>query len=65
MRGQRGRGGEPDAHEGAAAAPTEVKPLNGVALAKEVVLDRVQGMLEGLLRRLKRYRAGRGNWWER
>ena len=46
-------------------APAETKPLDAVALAKEVILDRLQGMLEWLLRRLKRYRAGRGNWWER
>ncbi len=46
------------------AAPAKTKPLNAVALAKEVVLDRLQGMLEWLLRRLKHYRAGRGNWWE-
>ena len=44
--------------------PAETRPLNAVALAKEVVLDRLQGMLEWLLRRLKHYRAGRGNWWE-
>ena len=65
MRRQRGRAIAPAAHEEAAAAPAETKPLNGVALAKEVALDRVQGMLEALLRRLNRYRAGRGNWWER
>jgi len=46
------------------AAPAKTKPLNAVALAKEVILDRLQGMLEWLLRRLKHYRAGRGNWWE-
>ncbi len=46
------------------AAPAEAQPLNAIALAKEVVLDRIQGLLEWLLRRLKRYRAGRGNWWE-
>ncbi len=65
MSGQRGRGAAPEAPEEPAAVPAETKPLNGVALAKEVALDRVQGMLEGLLRRLKRYRARRGNWWER
>ena len=49
----------------APAAPGETKPLNGVALAKEVALERVQNLLEWLLRRLKRYRAARGNWWEK
>ena len=47
------------------AAPAETQPLNAVALAKEVVLERMQNLLEWLLRRLKRYRAGRGNWWEK
>ena len=47
------------------AAPLGTKPLNGVALAKEVVLERLENMLEWLLRRLKRYRAARGNWWEK
>ncbi len=66
---------EPRADAGAAAgstngaapsaAPVETPPLNAVALAKEVVLERMQNLLEWLLRRLKRYRAGRGNWWEK
>ncbi len=47
------------------AAPVEAKPLNAVALAKEVALERLQNLLEWLLRRLKRYRAGRGDWWEK
>jgi hypothetical protein len=47
------------------AAPAETPPLNAIALAKEVVLERLQSLLEWLLRRLKRYRAGRGNWWEK
>ncbi len=47
------------------AAPAETPPLNAIALAKEVVLERMQNLLEWLLRRLKRYRAGRGNWWEK
>jgi hypothetical protein len=46
------------------AAPARTPPLNAIALAKEVVLERAQNLLEWLLRRLKRYRAGRGNWWE-
>jgi hypothetical protein len=55
-------GGEPP--DGAApAAP--LKPLNGVALAKEVALQRLQDALEWLLRRLKRYRAKRGDWWDK
>ena len=50
---------------GSPAAPTETKPLNGVALAKEVALERMQNLLEWLLARLKRYRARRGDWWEK
>ncbi|HEV2059660.1 MAG TPA: hypothetical protein VGR11_09900 [Solirubrobacteraceae bacterium] len=46
-------------------APAQTKGLNAVALAKEVILDRLQGLLEWLLNRLKRYRARRGNWWEK
>ena len=46
-------------------APVETKPLNALALAHEVVLERTQNLLEWLLRRLKRYRARRGDWWER
>ena len=49
----------------AAPAPAPAKPLNAVALAKEVVLERAQNLLEWLLRRLKRYRAARGDWWEK
>ena len=45
------------------AAP--IKPLNGVALAKEVALQRLQDTLEWLLRRLKSYREKRGDWWEK
>ena len=48
----------------AAPAPP-IKPLNGVALAKEVALERLQNLLEWLLARLKRYRARRGDWWEK
>jgi hypothetical protein len=61
-------GTAPDTTNGAAApgaAPAETPPLNAIALAKEVVLERAQNLLEWLLRRLKRYRAGRGNWWEK
>jgi hypothetical protein len=56
-------GAESAAREAPAAAP--IKPLNGVALAKEVALQRLQDVLEWLLARLKRYRAKRGDWWER
>ena len=49
----------------ASTAPAETKPLNAIALGKEVVLERAQSLLEWLLRRLKRYRAGRGDWWEK
>lgn len=55
----------PDAATPAATAPAESPPLNAIALAKEVVLERIQNLLEWLLRRLKRYRAGRGDWWEK
>lgn len=53
-----GRAESPDG-----AAP--IKPLNGVALAKEIALERLQNLLEWLLRRLKRYREKRGDWWEK
>jgi hypothetical protein len=46
------------------APPVEHKPIDGIALVKEVVLERLQNLLEWLLMRLKRYRARRGNWWE-
>jgi hypothetical protein len=54
-----------DAPDAAPAAPAAPPPLNAIALAKEVVLERMQNLLEWLLRRLKRYRAERGNWWDR
>jgi hypothetical protein len=57
-------GGDPPAPP-TPAAPVETKPLNAIALAKEVVLERTQNLLEWLLRRLKRYRARRGDWWEK
>jgi len=60
---QNAAGGQDDAD--AAPAPVQTEPLNAVALAKEVVLERLQNLLEWLLRRLKRYRAGRGDWWEK
>ena len=61
-----GEGTEPRSPDGTApAAPMETKALNGVALAKEVALERLQNALEGLLRRLKRYREKRGDWWEK
>lgn len=48
----------------AEAPAAEHKPIDGIALAKEVVLERLQNLLEWLLMRLKRYREKRGNWWE-
>ena len=59
-----GPGGEPLAAP-APAAPVQTKPLNAIALAQEVILERTQNMLEWLLRRLKRYRARRGDWGEK
>ena len=55
--------GEPTA-DPPPATPAEHKPINGIALLKEVALERLQNLLEWLLARLKRYRARRGNWWE-
>lgn len=49
----------------AAVKPAEVEPINAIALAKEVVLDRVERLLTWLLERVQRYRAKRGDWWER
>jgi hypothetical protein len=46
------------------APPAEHKPIDGIALFKEVALDRLEHVLEWLLARLRRYRARRGNWWE-
>jgi len=46
------------------AAPAEHKPIDGIALFKEVALERLENLLEWLLVRLRRYRARRGNWWE-
>ena len=54
----------PAAEPPAAKAADEHKPIDAVALAKEVVLERLQHLLEWLLMRLKRYREKRGNWWE-
>jgi len=56
--------GEPEADPPPPAPPVEHKPIDAVALLKEVVLERLQKLLEWLLDRLKRYRARRGNWWE-
>jgi hypothetical protein len=56
-----------DAPVPASAPPptsAEQKPIDGIALFKEVALDRLEHLLEWLLARLKRYRARRGNWWE-
>ena len=61
MTGEGSEARSPD--DAAPAAP--IKPLNGVALAKEVFLDRLQSLLEWLLRHLKRYREKRGDWWEK
>jgi hypothetical protein len=47
------------------AAPVETKPLNAIELAKEVVLDRLESLLTWLLARLQRYRAKRGDWWQK
>ena len=47
-----------------ATSPVEHKPINGIALAKEVVLERLENLLEWLLLRLRRFRAQRGNWWD-
>jgi hypothetical protein len=47
-----------------APASAEQKPIDGIALFKEVALERLEHLLEWLLARLKRYRARRGNWWE-
>lgn len=61
--------GEPAGGESPGTAPptpaAPIKPLNGAALAKEVALQRLQDTLEWLLRRLKRYREKRGDWWEK
>jgi hypothetical protein len=48
----------------APAAPAENMPIDGVALIKEVALERLENLLEWLLMRLRRYRARRGDWWE-
>ena len=61
MTGESGGGESPNGAP--AAAP--IKPLNGVALAKEVALERLQNTLEWLLSRLKHYRAKRGDWWDK
>ena len=55
---------EPAAGEPSTPPPAEHKPIDGIALLKEVALERLQNLLEWLLERLKRYRARRGNWWE-
>lgn len=76
MTAEREQGVGPDVHDGAgspngagptaaSATPAAKRPLDGLALAREVVLERLQNLLEWLLRRLKRYRAARGNWWEK
>jgi len=58
-------GGDPPGGPAPAPAPVETKPLNAVELAKEVVLDRLERLLTWLLARLQRYRARRGDWWEK
>ena len=47
------------------APPAQGARLNAPALAKEVALDRLERLLERMLAALRRYRARRGNWWER
>ena len=47
-----------------AKPPVEHKPIDGIALFKEVALERLENLLEWLLMRLRRFRARRGNWWE-
>lgn len=44
-----------------APAPAERKPIDAIALAKEVALERLENLLEWLLMRLRRFRARRGN----
>ena len=56
--------GEPAAEPPPAAPPVDHKPIDGIALFKEVALERVEHFLEWLLMRLKRYRAKRSDWWE-
>ena len=56
--------GEPAGEPPATPPPAGHKPIDGIALLKEVALERLQNLLEWLLERLKRYRARRGNWWE-
>ncbi len=55
---------EPTADPPAPAVAPEHKPMDGLSLAKEVVLERLENVLEWLLMRLRRFRAKRGNWWE-
>jgi hypothetical protein len=55
---------EPAAADPPATPPAEHTPIDGIALAKEVVLERLENLLEWLLMRLRRFRARRGNWWE-
>lgn len=64
MTGEPAAGPPPDAPPPAARAQAEHEAIDGIALLKEVALERLQNLLERLLERLKRYRAGRGNWWE-
>ena len=54
-----------EAPSGEPAPPAKAEPINGIALAQEVVLDRLEHLLTWLLSRLQRYRARRGDWWER
>ena len=55
----------PDAaSDSPAKPPVEQKPIDAIALAKEVMLERLENLLERLLMALRRYRARRGNWWE-
>lgn len=57
--------GEPAATDAPPATPpVQHQPIDGIALFKEVVLERLENLLEWLLMRLRRFRARRGNWWE-
>jgi|GEM_PF-4494860 len=50
---------EPAVSPAAAPEAAEAKPIDGIALAKEVVLERLENLLAWLLIRLRRYRERR------
>jgi hypothetical protein len=58
-------GAQTPGSDAAPKTPGETVPINAVRLAEEVVLDRLEALLTWLLTRLQRYRARRGDWWER